>query len=280
MGSQERVWFITGASRGFGRAFAEAALDRGDRVAATARQPEVLGELVERHGDRALPLRLDVTDRDAVKGAVDEAARVFGRLDVVVNNAGRGLMGAIEECAEQDVRDQFETNFLGALWVVQAVLPLLREQGSGHILQMTSLGGIVAFPGVGVYNATKWALEAMSESLASEVAGFGIKVTCVEPSGFRTDWWGSSLTRATPMKEYDEVLAVQRASFTSEGGASQPGDPALAAQAVLEIVDSAEPPLRVLLGRRAVTTAKRAYQARLAEWEAWEHLAAGADGGA
>jgi NAD(P)-dependent dehydrogenase (short-subunit alcohol dehydrogenase family) len=277
MGMIERVWFITGASRGFGRAFTEAALERGDRVAATARQPQVLDDLVERYGGRVLPLALDVTDRAATFAAVEQVQGAFGRIDVVVNNAGRGLLGAVEEAAEQDARDQFETNFFGALWVVQAVLPVLRAQGSGHILQMTSLGGVVAFPGVGVYNASKWALEALSESLAREVASFGIKVTCVEPGGFRTDWWGTSLARATQMPEYDDILAVQRKSFTSEGGASQPGDPALAAQAVLAIVDSPEPPLRVLLGGRAVSTAKKAYQSRLAEWSAWEDLAASAD---
>jgi NAD(P)-dependent dehydrogenase (short-subunit alcohol dehydrogenase family) len=279
MGTNGRIWFITGTSRGLGRAFTEAALERGDQVAATARQPGALDDLVGRHGKRILPLELDVTDRSAVFGAVDQAVQTFGRLDVVVNNAGFGLVGAVEEVSEPEVRDQFETNFFGALWVLQAVLPRLREQRSGHILQITSLGGIVAFPAVGLYNATKWALEAVSESLAREVADFGIKVTCVEPGGFRTDWWGSSMVRARRMHEYDGALAPQRRSFSGEGAIDQPGDPVLAARAVLEVVDSPEPPLRLLLGTRAVAIATRAYQARLAEWSAWDQLSRSAGDG-
>lgn len=267
-----RTWFITGTSRGFGRAFAEAALDRGDRVAATARRREDVADLVAEHGERIAVISLDVTDRERVFDAVAEAVAAFGRLDVVVNNAGFGLLAAIEEASEAEVREQFETNFFGALWVTQAALPVLRRQGHGHIVQVTSLGGILAFPAVGIYNASKWALEAVSESLAREVGQFGINVTCLEPGGFRTDWWGSSLKRAVPMPEYDGVLAAQRASMTAEGGSAKPGDPALAAQALIQIVESPDPPRRVLLGNVAFDSAMKGYQGRMAEWRRWEHV--------
>ena len=187
-----KVWFITGASRGFGREWAIAALERGDRVAATARTVSTLHDLVERFGDAILPLELDVTDRAADFAAVARAHEHFGQLDVVVNNAGYGQFGLVEELSEAEARGQLETNFFGALWVTQAALPYLRAQGSGHIIQVSSIGGISAFPNVGIYNASKWALEGLSQALAQEVAGFGITVTVVEPAGYSTDWGGSS----------------------------------------------------------------------------------------
>ena len=201
-----KIWLITGTSSGFGRSFAEAALQRGDKVVATARKPEVLDDLTERHGDAVRALTLDVTDRAEVASVVEQAIDAFGRLDVVVNNAGYGLQGAIEEVSEQEARDQMETNVFGLLWVTQAVLPQMRAQGSGHIINLSSIGGIAAFPGLGIYNASKWAVEALGESLAAEVAGFGIKVTNVEPSGFRTKWNNASMANATPMADYDKVL--------------------------------------------------------------------------
>src|SRR6476620_1290222 len=187
-----KTWFITGASRGFGREWTIAALERGDTVAATARDTATLDDLVAQFGDKLLPLQLDVTDRAAVGTAVKDAHDRFGRLDVVVNNAGYGQFGMIEEISEQEARDQIETNVFGALWVTQAVLPYLREQGSGHILQVSSIGGISAFPNIGMYHASKWALEGMSQALSQEVADFGIKVTLIEPAGYSTDWRDSS----------------------------------------------------------------------------------------
>ena len=182
-----KVWFVTGSSRGLGRNFVEAALSRGDMVAATARNIERLAELVTEYGDAVLPLELDVTDRAGVFEAVKRADERFGRLDVIVNNAGYGLLGAVEELTEQQLRDQLETNLFGAVWVTRAALPYLRAQGGGHIIQISSVGGLAAWPLGGAYHASKWALEGLSESLAQEVAGFGIKVTLVEPASYATD---------------------------------------------------------------------------------------------
>lgn len=182
-----KVWFITGTSKGFGREFARAALGRGDKVAATARNTDTLAELVAQYGDAVLPLPLDVTDRDAVIAAVQATREHFGKIDVVINNAGYGLFGTVEEITEQQLRDQLETNLFGVLHVTQAVLPILREQGSGHIIQISTVGGVAAFPNLGGYHASKWALEGLTESLAQEISGFGIKVTLVEPGAFGTD---------------------------------------------------------------------------------------------
>jgi NAD(P)-dependent dehydrogenase (short-subunit alcohol dehydrogenase family) len=178
-----KVWLITGTSRGFGREWALAALERGDSVAATARDTTSLDELVDAHGDAVLPIALDVTDREADFAAVAQAHGHFGRLDVVVNNAGYGQFGMVEELSEAEARDQIETNLFGALWITQAALPFLRDQGAGHILQVSSIGGISAFPMVGIYHASKWALEGLSQALAQEVADFGIKITLIEPGG-------------------------------------------------------------------------------------------------
>lgn len=197
-----KTWFITGTSRGFGRLIAEAALERGDRVAATARDTSALDDLVSTYGDQVLPLALDVTDHDADFAAVQAAHHHFGRLDIVVNNAGYGHFGFLEETTEAEARAQIETNLFGALWVTQAALPLLRAQGSGHILQISSIGGVAAFPSIGVYHASKWALEGFSETLSQEVAGFGIAVTIVEPGGYATDWAGSSAVASAPHPAY------------------------------------------------------------------------------
>jgi NAD(P)-dependent dehydrogenase (short-subunit alcohol dehydrogenase family) len=194
------VWFITGASKGFGRIWAEAALERGDKVAATARDTAALADLADRYGDDVLPIRLDVTDSAADAAAVKQAHDHFGRLDVVVNNAGYGLFGTIEELTEEQARAQIETNLFGALWVTKAAIPLMREQGSGHIIQVSSVGGVNAFPLLGLYHASKWGLEAFSQPLAAEVAGFGIKVTIVEPTGYTTDWAGASAVYADPLE--------------------------------------------------------------------------------
>ena len=274
-----RTWFITGASRGFGRSFAQAALAAGDRVAATARDTSSLQDLVADHGDALLPVELDVTDRDAAFAAVRSAHDHFGRLDVVVNNAGYGVSGAVEELSEEQARRQFEVNLLGALWVTQAALPILREQRSGWIVQVSSIGGLAAFPLTGIYHASKWALEGLSETLRQEVEPFGIKVLMVEPSGFRTDWAGSSMDRAEPIGAYEQIdqIAQRRASQQEENNGSQPGNPDLAAQALLATLNRDDPPFRLLLGNIAYDVAVDRYETRLKEFRAGEQVARGAD---
>jgi NAD(P)-dependent dehydrogenase (short-subunit alcohol dehydrogenase family) len=270
------IWFITGTSRGFGREWAIAALDRGDKVAATARDPKSLDDLVEKYGDAILPLALDVTAKDDVAAALAAAHDRFGRLDVVVNNAGYGQFGFIEEISEAEAREQFETNVFGALWVVQAALPYLREQRSGHIVQVSSIGGISAFPNIGIYNASKWALEAMSQSLAAEVAAFGIAVTLVEPGAFSTDWGGASAKHAAPIDAYEPVkkeAAEQRAKRVGKSG-----DPVASRAAILKVVDAEKPPLRVFFGDGPLAIATADYESRLAEWRAWEPVSIEAGG--
>lgn len=273
-----KTWFITGTSRGFGREWAVAALQRGDRVAATARDVSTLDDLVERFGDAVLPLQLDVTDRDADFAAVAQAHQHFGRLDVVVNNAGYGQFGFIEELSEAELRDQLETNVFGAFWVTQAALPYLREQGGGHIVQVSSIGGISAFPNVGAYHASKWALEGFSQALAKEVATFGIHVTLVEPGGFATDWGGPSARHATPLPAYEEAhaqAAAWRATRTTDLG-----DPSASAEAILRVVDAENPPLRVFFGAAPLGIATADYEQRLATWREWQPVSLLAQGGA
>ncbi|RJQ81266.1 SDR family NAD(P)-dependent oxidoreductase [Pseudonocardiaceae bacterium YIM PH 21723] len=264
-----RTWFITGASRGFGRVWAAAALERGDRVAATARRPETLQDLAETYGDRVLPITLDVTDRAQVFGAVDRAATVFGGLDVVVNNAGYGLFGMVEETTEEQARAQIETNLFGPLWVTQAALPILRAQGSGHLVQVSSIGGIAAFPTLGLYNASKWALEGMSEALAQEVGPLGIAVTIVEPGPYGTDWAGESAAHTTPIAAYEPIRQARRAGSTARA----PQDPSATADVLLKLVDLPEPPLRLFLGGYPYPIAEKVYQQRLATWRQWRELA-------
>ncbi len=269
-----RVWFVTGSSKGFGRAFVLAALERGDRVAATARDTDSLADLVEQFGDAVLPIRLDVTDRDEVLAAVRTAHEAFGRLDVVINNAGYGLFGAVEEITPQQLRDQFEVNVFGALHVTQAVLPILRAQQSGHIIQISSIGGVVAFPNLGGYHASKWALEALSDSLAQEVEGFGIAVTIVEPGGFDTDWSTASAVVADAMPPYaplHEGMAAQRATTV------QPKPVGFGA-AILALVDAENAPRRVLFGEMATQVVPHLMSARLAEWQQWTPVSLLAEG--
>uniref|UniRef100_A0AAU2W1P9 SDR family oxidoreductase n=1 Tax=Streptomyces sp. NBC_00008 TaxID=2903610 RepID=A0AAU2W1P9_9ACTN len=272
----QKIWFITGASRGFGREWAVAALERGDSVAATARDLSTLGDLREKYGERLLPLRLDVTDRDADFAAVRQAHEWFGRLDVVVNNAGYGHFGLVEELTEAEARAQLDTNLFGALWITQAALPLLREQGSGHILQVSSIGGISAFPLVGIYHASKWALEGISQALAQEVAPFGIKVTLIEPGGFATDWAGSSSSTSEPLPAYADFHKEVQEQRRKRVGT--PGDPTASAAAVLELVDADEPPLRCFFGSAPLGIARADYEQRLAVWEKWQPVAELAQG--
>ncbi|MGH3320722.1 MAG: SDR family oxidoreductase [Streptosporangiaceae bacterium] len=266
--SEQKTWFITGASRGFGRQWAIAALERGDRVVGTARRLSGVSDLVEQYGDLVLPIALDVTDREAAFYAVRGAAEHFGRLDVVVNNAGYGHFGMIEELSEADVRAQMETNFFGSLWVTQAALPILRAQRSGHLLQVTSLGGVTAFPGIGAYHASKWALEGLSQSLAGEVAAFGIAVTMIEPGGYSTDWLGPSSASSTKNEAYQVVRDAQRDEW-----AAAPGDPAATRTAILQVVDAERPPLRIFFGAAPLDVASRDYESRLATWRNWQPIA-------
>ncbi|MBW0102745.1 SDR family oxidoreductase [Pseudonocardia sp. KRD291] len=271
-----KTWFITGASRGFGREWTIAALERGDSVAATARDAATLDDLAEKYGERVLAIELDVTDRDGVFAAVGRAHERFGRLDVIVNNAGYGQFGLVEELSEADARDQIETNLFGALWVTQAALPYLREQGSGHILQVSSIGGISAFPNVGMYHASKWALEGISQSLAQEVAGFGIHVTLIEPAGYSTDWGGSSARHSTPLPAYDTYR--EEAQRLRAQRQSSPGDPAASSAAVLKVVDAENPPLRIFFGDGPLAIATKDYESRLATWREWEPVSIEAHG--
>ena len=269
-----KVWFITGTSKGFGRIWAEAALSRGDRVAATARDVKTLDPLVERFGDKVSATTLDVTDKKAVDASVTNAHAHFGRLDVVINNAGYGQFGAIEEVSEAEARAQMETNLFGALWVTQAALPFMRAQKSGHIIQVSSIGGVNAFPTVGLYHASKWALEGFSQSLAAEVAPFGIHVTLIEPAGYATDWSGPSAKRAKEMPAYQSARDAI-AAFRSK---NNPGDPEATGPAILKVVDAAQPPLRVFFGSAGLPMTRTEYGRRLDNWEKWNDLAAEAQG--
>jgi NAD(P)-dependent dehydrogenase (short-subunit alcohol dehydrogenase family) len=268
------VWFVTGSSKGFGREFVLAALKRGDRVAATARDINSLAGLVDEYGDAVLPLQLDVTKRDEVFAAVSAAHDHFGQLDVVINNAGYGLFGTVEEITERQLRDQLETNLFGVLHVTQAVLPILRAQGSGHIIQISTIGGVLAFPNLGGYHASKWALEGLTESLRQEVAGFGIKVTLVEPGGFDTDWSGASAVFAEALPEYaalHEGMAARMAGNVSP-------KPVGFGSAILKVVDAPTAPARVFFGEAPTQMIGHFYQQRLDEWAEWAPVSREAEG--
>jgi NAD(P)-dependent dehydrogenase (short-subunit alcohol dehydrogenase family) len=273
--SDRKVWFITGSSRGFGRVWTEAALRRGDKVVATARNPAVLQPLVTLYGDSILPLALDVTDRSAAFEAVARGKDAFGRLDIVLNNAGYGQLGAVEELTETEVRAQIETNLFGAIWVTQAALPILRAQKSGHILAVSSIGGVQAFPAVGMYHASKFGLEGLMDALSQEVAAFGIKVTLIEPGGYATDFADPSSIRASsPTPAYNPIKEQLFAAFALESM----GDPQATSEAIFKVVDAAEPPLRILLGATAVPMIHQAYEERLATWDKWASVSAAAQG--
>jgi NAD(P)-dependent dehydrogenase (short-subunit alcohol dehydrogenase family) len=269
-----KIIFITGASRGFGKLWAEALLQRGDKVVATARNISTLDDLVSKYGDNILPLQLDVNDRSADIAAIQKAKEHFGSIDVLINNAGYGLFGSIEETTEQQAREQMETNFFGLLWLTQAVLPVMRQQGHGHIIQLSSALGLVTLPILGLYNASKFAVEGLSDTLAAEVKGFGINVTLVEPNGFATDWAGASSINTTPMPEYDGVRAAFQAGVTDDAF----GVPEATAPAVLKLIDSENPPLRLFLGKVAYPWVKQTYEARFAEWDVWKDVSSAAHG--
>ena len=271
-----KTWFITGTSRGFGREWTIAALERGDRVAATARDAASLDDLVAAHGDALLPITLDVTDRDAAFAAVAQAHKHFGQLDVVINNAGYGHFGMVEELSEAEIRAQVETNLYGALWVTQAALPFLRAQGSGHLIQVSSIGGISAFPGIGAYHASKWALEGLTQSLAAEVKDLGIAVTLVEPAGYSTDWSTASAKHSDRLDAYDGVR--DKAAELRKKRQSSPGDPVATRAAILTLVDSPTPPLRIFFGDGPLAIATADYEGRLATWREWEPVSLAAHG--
>jgi NAD(P)-dependent dehydrogenase (short-subunit alcohol dehydrogenase family) len=266
--------FITGASRGFGKVWAEAFLKRGDKVAATARNLNNLDDLANKYGNSVLPIKLDVNNRAADFAAVKQAKNHFGTIDVLINNAGYGLFGAIEETSEQEAKDQISTNVLGLLWVTQAAIPIMREQGHGHIINLSSVLGLVSVPTLGLYNASKYAVEGITETLAAEVKQFGIKVSLIEPNGFSTDWGGASAIHTQALPVYDQLKADFQAGFPDDFF----GDPTATAEAVTKLVDSKNPPLRMFLGKKAYPWVKQVYQNRFAEWDEWNDVAVAAHG--
>ncbi|MGR9465853.1 oxidoreductase [Rhizobium leguminosarum] len=277
MSSPAPTWFITGASSGLGRALAEAVLARGWRAVMTARRPETLADLTAEHGDRALALALDVTDSNSIAGAVHDAETHFGAIDVLVNNAGYGYLSAIEEGDDAEIRAQFETNVFGLIAVTKQVLPGMRSRRQGHIFNVSSLGGLVAFAATGYYHATKFAVEGLSESLSHEVKSLGIDVTILEPGAFRTDWAGRSMVESsTIIDDYAETSGKRRQVTRSVSG-NQPGDPVRAATAIISAFEADEPPLRLLLGAPALTIARERLDALRANFEAWAETTLSAD---
>jgi NAD(P)-dependent dehydrogenase (short-subunit alcohol dehydrogenase family) len=276
-GDDPFVWLITGCSTGFGRELARAALARGYRVVVTARNPDDVRDIAAGHEANALVLKLDVTVPDDIRSAVDATLARFGRIDVLVNNAGIGYFAAIEESDDAEVRRMFEVNVFGLAQMTQAVLPGMRAQRSGHVVNISSIGGIRAFPAVGFYNATKFAVVGLSESLALEVEPLGIKVTIVEPSGFRTDWAGRSANEApSEISDYADTAGKNRRSIRGYSG-KQPGDPVRAAAAIIKAVESNDPPLHLLLGKAALKGANWKLDLLRKNFDAWEDTTVGAD---
>ena len=271
------VWLITGCSTGFGRELAKLVLKRGYRAAITARSPEKVQDLVSSLGDRAMVLKLDVTNAAQVTAAVRAAESTFGGIDVLVNNAGYGLLAAVEESEEGEVRAMFETNFFGLARMIQAALPSMRRRRKGYIVNISSVGGLVGLAGVGYYNATKFAVEGLSEALAKEVESLGIKVLIVEPGPFRTDWAGRSIR--LPRKEiedYADTVGARRRTITGNSG-KQPGDPARAAEAILKAVESPNPPLHLVLGCIGLGAVREKFERFQNDLNSWEETSLGAD---
>jgi NAD(P)-dependent dehydrogenase (short-subunit alcohol dehydrogenase family) len=275
--TDKKVWFITGCSTGFGRELAKMVLDRGFRAVVTARDPAKVEDIAGHHGDRALVLQLDVTDPVEIEAAVSSAKKRFGRVDVLVNNAGIGYFGAVEESDEAEVRRMFEINFFGLASMTRAVLPIMRKQRSGHIVNISSIGGLKGFPTLAYYNATKHAVEGFSEALALEVAPLGVKVTIVEPSGFRTDWAGRSAAESTNrIADYATTAGKNRDDIRGYSG-KQAGDPVRAAAAIIAAVESPSPPLRLLLGKLALKGARAKLDTLKTDFDAWEKTTVEAD---
>jgi NAD(P)-dependent dehydrogenase (short-subunit alcohol dehydrogenase family) len=268
-----RVWFVTGGSRGLGRALAEEVLRHGDRLVVSARKAAAVEDLERAQPERARAVPLDVTDREGVTASIAEAARAFGRLDVVVNNAGYGQFGALEALSEEELRAQFEVNVFGLLHVTRAVLPVFRRQRSGHLVQMSSLVGVAGQVGGGAYAGSKFAVEGLSQSLAEEVRPFGVHVTIVEPGPFRTDFAGDSARVATPIEAYETAIGSVPDALRQLDG-NQPGDPARAARAIIRAVEADPPPLRLALGEHAQTEIRRTLTDNLRELDAWSEVGA------
>ncbi|MBD0863111.1 SDR family NAD(P)-dependent oxidoreductase [Gordonia sp. zg691] len=266
--SHTRVWFVTGASRGLGRAFTEAALANGDRVIAAARNVEPLDRLAEAHPGRLVPLALDVTDRRAVFTGVEQAVAAFGRLDIVVNNAGAMLYGMVEEATEEQIRAHLDVNFFGAVWVAQAVVPHLRAQGGGRILQVTSMGSGVGMATVGFYGAGKAALDSVSEALAMEVAGFGIEVTILQMGGYNTGLFTTGMTTTEPMSEYRDL----RSEMEQMWGDDVSPEPSTVVPTLLELVALPDPPRRLIVGSESFGHVLAMEQSRIDDYLKWEHL--------
>jgi NAD(P)-dependent dehydrogenase (short-subunit alcohol dehydrogenase family) len=263
-----KVWFITGSSRGLGRSLTEAVLATGDRVAATARQPQQLADLVSKYPDQLLPLQLDVTNKEEIAIAVEHTIKHFGRIDVLVNNAGFGIVGAAEAFTDEQVRSQLETNLYAPIEITRAVLPYMRKQRSGRILQISSIGGRVGNAGITIYQAAKFGLGGFTEALAKEVAPLGIKVTSVEPGGFRTDWAGASMTYAPFVEGYENTVD-KRAEFFQSNEFVPVGDPVKAAKVIINLAEHPEPPVHLVLGSEAAGMLQSADKARKAEFEKW-----------
>ncbi|AKD55779.1 oxidoreductase [Spirosoma radiotolerans] len=270
------VWFITGSSRGLGRSLTEAVLAKGDNVAATARNPDQLSALAEKYPNQLLTIQLDVTNKAQIHTAVEQTVAHFGRLDVLVNNAGFGIIGAAEAFTDEQVRSQLETNLYAPIDITRAVLPIMRRQRSGHILQISSVGGRVGNAGLTMYQAAKFGLGGFTEALAKEVAPLGIHVTSVEPGGFRTDWAGDSMSYAAPVEGYENTVD-QRADFIRGGSFVPMGDPAKAATAMINLIGQPKPPVHLILGSEAVAILKQADANRKAELEAWESVSLSTD---
>ena len=275
--SSKKVWLVTGASTGFGRELVEYLLAQGERVVATARKVDGLKELEAKCPEGALVRSMDVTDQQQVEAAVSAAVQRLGRVDLLVNNAGYGMVGAVEESGEEEFRPMFETNVFGLIRVTQAVLPQMREQGAGHIVNLSSIGGLVATPGFGLYNATKFAVEGLSEALAQEVKPLGISVTIVEPGPFRTKFLGKAGGEAKKrISEYDSTAGKMRAYFTEQDG-KQAGDPQKAVEAIVKAVESEHPPLHLLLGASTLPRVKAKIEALQKDFTEWESTTVGAD---
>ena len=271
------VWLITGCSTGFGRELAQLVLGRGWRAVVTARDAGRVADLAQGREDRALALALDVDDRAQIHGVVAQAEARFGAVDVLVNNAGYGYLAAIEEGEDAAIRAIFETNVFGLIAATQAVLPGMRKRRRGHIVNISSVGGLVSFPATGFYHATKYAVEGLSESLAQEVAPLGIKVTIVEPGPFRTDWAGRSIKQsATRIGDYDQTAGERRKQTEARSG-NQPGDPARAAEAIIKVVEAREPPLHLVLGKPALGLARAKLDSLRKDFDAWESTTLEAD---
>jgi len=273
-----KVWFITGCSTGFGRELAQHVLDKGYQAVVTARNVKDVADIVAGKEDRAIAVPLDVTKPEQIKAAVQKAKDTFGRVDVLVNNAGIGYFAAVEESEDHAVRNMFEINFFGLAKMTQEVLPIMRAQRSGHIVNIASIGGLVGFPAVGFYNATKFAVDGLSESLSKEVAPLGIKVTVIAPSGFRTDWAGRSAENSPiVIADYADTAGANKSNIRGYSG-NQPGDPALAAKAIVKAVESENSPLRLLLGKGALKGARQKLELLKKDFDTWEETTIGADG--